>query len=669
MTIETTTSSSKTKRIILFILLSLFLLIILWLGLKTWRIYQAGQALLDRKGEIETLMADGLTHIEPDKAESLVFDTRENIQTLKKETAVFMPLTPYLGWVPKVGSTLVIAPSLMTMADSGIDTAAYAVRGLKPALAIVQNDTASIADADRSTLSELSGVLVEAVPDLAAANEKLAEVAAARAEITNTEELPWQLQTLLALSDEWLPFAQDGLTLTAVLPEILGENGPRTYLIIAQNKDEMRPTGGFISGAGTLIVENGDIASLEMVDAYHIDNWREKPYDFPPQPLYDYMGLDLFLFRDSNFWPDFPTTAEKAMDLYSYGQDQPPLDGVIAIDQEFIRLLVEATGPIHIQESNVTINPHNTIKIIQDAWAERETDDNTEWITNRKAFIGIFAAAIIEYIGSDFAAVDSMTLAQNIKTAVAGKHLQIYMRDPNAQATLDQINWDGRLENPPAQDFLAIVDTNMGFNKANLQIEREINYHITLNDAGTGEAQLDVTYTHTGQEPVPDCIQYEFEVYTDGGQYLDLSEKCYWNYLRIYVPEGSRLISASEHHVPGEAMRSGQPVNSVPVPFSEQTGFTTFDNFLMVPYGQSVSSMYHYQLPKMIASDEYGTNQYQLTIRKQAGSVPESASISVTLPNGAKLIEANPKPSAINGEMILFDIILDTDKIMTLTYQ
>ncbi|NHZ72645.1 MAG: hypothetical protein GWP17_06145, partial [Aquificales bacterium] len=73
--------------------------------------------------------------------------------------------------------------------------------------------------------------------------------------------------------------------------------------------------------------------------------------------------------------------------------------------------------------------------------------------------------------------------------------------------------------------------------------------------------------------------------------------------------------------------------------------------------------------PKMIASDEYGTNQYQLTIRKQAGSVPESASISVTLPNGAKLIEANPKPSAINGEMILFDIILDTDKIMTLTYQ
>ena len=671
MTIETTSSSSKTKRIILLILLGSVLLATLWLGLKTWRIYQAGQALLDRKAEIETLIADGLTNIDPDKAESLVLDTRQNIRTLKEETAVFMPLTPYLGWVPKAGSTLVIAPSLMTMAESGVDAAAYAVRGLKPALTILQNDSASNADANAgsSMLSQLSGVLINASPDLAAANEKLAEVAAARANITHTDDLPWQIQTLLALGDEWLPFAQDGLTLTAVLPEMLGENGPRTYLIIAQNEDELRPTGGFISGAGTLVVENGDITSLEMVDAYHIDNWREKPYDFPPQPFYDYMGFDLFLFRDSNFWPDFPTTAEKAMDLYSYGQELPPLNGVIAIDQEFIRLLVEATGPIHIQESSVTINPQNIIETLQNAWAERETDDNAEWISNRKAFIGVFATAMIDHIENDFAAVDPMTLAQNMNTAVAGKHLQIYLRDPGTQATLDRIGWDGRLENPHAQDFLAIVDTNMGFNKTNLYIDRTINYHVTLDDEGTGEAQLDITYTHTGQGPAQDCIQYEFDVYVDGGQYLDLAEKCYWNYLRVYVPEGSHLISASEHHVPGEAMRSGQSVNSIPVPFSEQAGFTTFDNFLMVPYGQSVSSMYHYKLPKIIVSDENGANQYQLTIRKQAGAVPESASISVTLPDGAKFIEANPKPSAVDGENILFDIILNADKTITLTYQ
>ena len=59
--------------------------------------------------------------------------------------------------------------------------------------------------------------------------------------------------------------------LTAVLPEILGENGPRTYLLIAQNENELRPTGGFISGSGTLVVENGAIQSIEMIDANNVD--------------------------------------------------------------------------------------------------------------------------------------------------------------------------------------------------------------------------------------------------------------------------------------------------------------------------------------------------------------------------------------------------------------
>lgn len=664
MTIETTAKPSKTKRIILLILLGFLLLILLWLGLKTWRIYQTGQALLARKAEVETLMADGFLSIEPDKAESLILDTRENIQTLKQETAVFMPLTPYLGWVPKIGSTLVIAPELVTMADSGIDTAAYAVRGLKPALAILQDDTNS----DKSMIGQLSGVLVDAVPDLVAANEKLAEVASARALITNEKELPYRVQSLFALADEWLPFAQDALTVTAVLPEMLGENGSRTYLIMAQNEDELRPTGGYISGAGTMVVNNGEIASLEMVDAFQIDNWREKPYDFPPQPLYDYMGFDLFLFRDSNFWPDFPTSAEKAMDLYSYGQDLPPLDGVIAIDQEFLRLLVEATGAITIPESNVTITPKNTIETLQNAWGERSTDD-TKWVGNRKAFIGIFASTIIDYIQSNFSEIDPLAFAQNMNRAVTEKHLQIYMRNPNANTILDQINWNGRLENPNAQDFLAVIDTNMGFNKVNLHIDRTIDYHITLNGEGSGKVSLAITYTHTSKGPAPECSHYNFDVYAEGGSYLDLAENCYWNYQRVYVPEGSQLISASDHPVPAEFMRSGQPINTVTNSFTEQAGLTTFDNFLVVPYGQSLVSEYVYSLPIVTISNENNINQYQLTLHKQASTTPESASISITLPKGVQFLDASLEPSIIEGQTILFDIILDADKTITLTYQ
>jgi len=664
MTIETT-SSSKTKRVIFLILLGLLLLIIFWLGLKTWRLYQVGQSLLARQAEVETLIADGLTNIDPDKADSLVMETRHDIKTLKEETAVFMPITPYLGWIPKIGSTLVNAPSLIRMADSGIDGAAYAVRGLKPALAIMQNDDSS----EASMISQLSNILVDAGPDLTAANEKLAEVATARAEITNVDELPWRLKTLFALSDEWLPFAQDSLALTAVLPEILGENGAQTYLLIAQNEDELRPTGGFISSAGTLVVENGEILSLDMINANRVDNWLEKPYDSPPKPFNDYMGFDLFLFRDSNFWPDFPTTAEKAMDLYSYGQDQPALDGMIAIDQKFLQILLETTGPIYIQENDQTITPQNSINMLQDAWIIRDTASNSESISDRKAFIGIFALAIVDYIENNFSAIDPVALAQGMKTALESKHLQIYFRDEKAAAILNENNWNGRLANPTTQDFLAVVDTNMGFNKVNIYIERTIDYQIALNNESKGKAQLDITYNHTGQGTIDECIHYSFEAYQSGGKYLDMAENCYWSYLRVYVPMGSQLITGAEHHVPGNALRMGESINSVTGILNEQPGLTTWDNFLMIPYGQSVSSSYQYLLPQVTTMIDNDVKQYQLTIRKQAGTGSDSANISVILPTDAELIDANPKPSKIDGENIFFDIILDTDKIISVTYQ
>ena len=39
--------------------------------------------------------------------------------------------------------------------------------------------------------------------------------------------------------------------LLQLAPVVLGLNGPRTYLILVQNEDELRATGGYITAAGT----------------------------------------------------------------------------------------------------------------------------------------------------------------------------------------------------------------------------------------------------------------------------------------------------------------------------------------------------------------------------------------------------------------------------------
>jgi hypothetical protein len=148
-----------------------------------------------------------------------------------------------------------------------------------------------------------------------------------------------------------------------------------------------------------------------------------------------------------------------------------------------------------------------------------------------------------------------------------------------------------------------------------------------------------------------------------------MAENCYLSYLRVYVPEGSQLISGSEYHVPSEATQKGEPINSITGVVNEQPGLTTWDNFLMIPYGGNASASYQYLLPKVTTLIDNGINQYQLTVRKQAGTDSDPATITVTLPAGTTFVNANPQPTRIDGETLFFDIILDTDKIITVSYQ
>jgi hypothetical protein len=607
-------------------------------------------------------MSSGVTNVSPDTAEALVLGVRRDILTLKSEVQLFMPLAPHLGWLPKVGPTVVAAPHLLAMADAGSEAAAYALRGLKPALSALKEDTSS-----DSKITSLVSAVETAGPDLLQASLALDRVAVARANLGEIEALPWRIRSLLTQADQWLPLARDGLKLAQVLPEIMGSAGPRRYLLIAQNEDELRPTGGFITGAGLLAVENGRIMALSFEDANHIDNWTEKPYDMPPQPLYNLMLSELFLFRDANFWPDFPTSAEKAMELYSYGQDAPAPDGVIAIDQRFVQMLVEVIGPVEIPDTTVTINSRNVIDTMRDAWQIQQGQAVREWIRDRKSFLGAFAGAIRHKFEADFAAIDPIFLGQTMYEAAATKHLQIYLRDPAAAAVLDDLNWDGQLEYSPGQDLLMVVDTNVGFNKVNSLIERNIIYRVTLARDGSGQADLDLHYQHNGVDTGKPC--YQSVAYDNDLTYAELADNCYWNYLRVYAPTGSALITATQHFAPGEVFLSGREWDLPPVIVEDPSGLATFANFFLLPWAQGLDTSYTYQLPEVVKRSEEGVNHYYLRVYKQAGTRPQPLQIIISLPEDAHFLSAAPAPTAVGENVVTWATDQNTDLLFTITYR
>lgn len=656
----TATSRQINPARLLFLGAALFF--VLWLGLKGWAIGRAALSLQARQNKVETLLAGGLAQINPDDAETLVLGVRHDIVALKRETAVFMPLMPYLKWVPKLGPTLAAAPALMEMADAGTETAVYALRGFQPALPLLQQGKSPM-----ELLPELLAIIHDAQPELAAMSQSMDKLAAARAGLGDISDLPFRLRTLLEQADTWLPLAQDGLKLAPVLPEIMGSNGPRSYLILAQNEDELRPTGGFISGAGLLTVENGRIVDLAFQDGYFIDNWQGKPYDFPPQPLYDFMGLELFLFRDANFWPDLPTSAEKAMALYSYGQDAPMPDGVIAVDQRFLQQLVEVVGSITITDLDLMVNSQNTIEVLQSAWAIREGQELGEWIINRKSFIGLFASALLAKLQSSN--VDSLFLVQNSYAALQSKDLQVYVRDPATAVILQQLGWDGRLPQNPTHDFLMVVDSNLGYSKANILVERQLTYQVRVLENSAVEAELTAVYQHNGQDNGDACLQdiiYDLETAVS---YQNLVNKCYWNYLRLYSPNGSQLFNASSHTVPAETMVASQGWHGQAQTVPDLAGLTTFATSFMLPVGQQLTSHFTYQLPAGMVHPTPEGQKYELHIYKQAGARPEPMQIVVQLPEGAKLIKAQPAPVSADNNIVIFEFDLVSDTAVSVIFK
>jgi hypothetical protein len=657
----------RAGQIALLLFLTGILLLLGWLSWKAWTVYRSANSLIARQAEIEELMDGGWQAIDPQAAEALVMGIRSDVTTLEQNIAFLTPILPYLSPLPKIGPLADAAPYLLEMADAGTEAAAYGFRALKPALEELQT-----AESDESMLPALLAAIADGRSDLAKTSLALDRLAEARAQISDVESLPWRVRTLLEKGDEWLPIGQDFSRIALVLPELAGFNGPRRYLLLAQNEDELRPTGGFISGAGYLEVDDGQIVDLEFGDANLVDAWEvagksfgklTKPYDTPPEPLQEFMLLDLFLFRDANFWPDFAISGQKAMDLYAYGRDVPPLDGAIGIDQQFLKSLLNGLGPVSLPETGEQINSQNIISSLQEAWTLQDG------VFERKAFLGLFAAAIQNRIQNGFNDIDPLYLANQLFYSLEQKDLQIYSRDPETAAILAANNWDGRLHQTDNGDVLMIVDTNMSYNKANSLIDRSATYDVQLASDGDVEAQLTVNHTHHGEPSDEICWQGVTDEYQNQESYKALIDKCYWNYMRIYVPEGSVLLEGPQHLIPGETWFGDYDIQRESETLSEIPGFTTFDSWMLLPRGEEISSQFRYTLPGSVVREAGESYEYSLDILKQAGTRAQHVQVSVTIPAGKTILSASPTPAAVEGDTTIFALELDSDQTISLTYQ
>ncbi|MBI2439497.1 MAG: DUF4012 domain-containing protein [Candidatus Moranbacteria bacterium] len=476
----------------------------------------------------------------------------------------------------------------------------------------------------------IDGSLGKTITALEQGNEALARV--------RVDDIPTDKQQMFLLAREQLPLV---MTLAkkienneTLLEELLGGNGPRKYLFLLQNNHELRATGGFIGSYGLLDVNDGVVRKF-FVDGIFNPDGQLKENIVPPQPIQKISAA--WSLHDSNWFPDFPTSAEKAIFFYEK-TGGPTVDGVIALTPTVMQKLFAVVGPITLPQYGITVDAENFIPVIQE---QVEVKYNREENKPKKVLADL-SVALLEKV---FASQDKKTLLRVTQALVEGlneKHLLLYARHEKTQALIDAAGWSGRVLDTP-RDYLSVVHTNINGYKTDGVIDEVIRHRADIEDDGSIIDTVTITRTHRG-----------------GRTAYDWWNKVNADYLRVYVPEGSILLSAQgttwefpEPPLDYEALsfRRDQDVEREEKSMtlekksgtrvSKDAGKTVFGAWVYVSPQESVTVEYRYRLPFSLRKEKIendAADTYSVLYQKQSGSFGSKLFSSVVFPKEWQVI-------------------------------
>ena len=618
----------------------LLLVLLLFLGGKSWQILSLARAVQADAREMQSLSTNpGELSLESiAEVDLLLEQARDDVIQLDKTARPWLWVGDLLAWVPVYGSDLRSADHLLDLATGVVIAADETFDGLQPLIDVWQ---------DEETFLSPSGILTileDAQLSLTEAQLAVDRAKNARAKI-DADRLSPQTSQLLEKLDSYMPILENGILAAKSAPRVLGgqEYGPQTYLVLLQNEDEIRATGGYITSVGIVSVDNAKVSSVSVVDAYDVDD-PEKTAHTPPWQLSKYMRTGFWYIRDANWSPDFPTTADWVERMYVYHKSHA-VDGVIAIDQEAIRILLKAIGPVEIAGTSQSISADDIIQYMRDAKSSAvDATPSNSYEQHRKDFLQPLASALLEKLEDP--ALSITDLAKAVIDALDSRHILIQLDDPDVSAILSNRGWNGAVK-PDLGDFLMVVDSNLGFNKANAVVEEAIRYEIDLTDFENPVGRLSITHTNSALGD-PGCNHMAYYNLSD---YSELINRCYWDYLRVYTIEETELLGANPHQVPGEWMLRG---DSIPAQVDDLSNnyimperipdVRVFGTLFVVPKGETLVTRFDFRLPSsiMTKSDE-GFLVYGLKVQKQPGTKAHTLELTAKLPVGFELVEANPE--------------------------
>lgn len=304
---------------------------------------------------------------------------------------------------------------------------------------------------------ELEKLIVDIRADVAASKRSLQEV--------ELDNLPKRIHPSVKEAIRTAARAQ-GLLADAeagfrILPGVLGADGERKYLVGFQNSAEQRGTGGAMLQFQEITMEGGRLQLSEASSVYKDVDRNRTPIDIPlPDDAWHVAGIeDAQRFGNANWSPDWPSSAQLTL---SYGKATPAdrpfpdFDGVILVDPVAVQKLIPGTGPFTTQSNNRISSGRVVHFLLYKGYASYPIAARRRVVLNQ---------VVDEFVERLLDPSRPTELVSGMGTALAQKHMQIWMRAPEEQKFVKRMDWDGAIERARGDDYLFVVEQNVGGNK------------------------------------------------------------------------------------------------------------------------------------------------------------------------------------------------------------
>jgi len=494
-------------------------------------------------------------------------------------------------------------------------------------------------------LNDFSTELEQALPYLQELSDIMRDINVVDVQslpLANAPAIAEQVSVLKNRIDLIVAGTKEIIDTTNIAVDFLGHKTDTRYLLIFQNNAEMRASGGFIGSYAVVDFRRGEIKNIDVPagGSYDLQGGLHERIS-APQPLH--LINSLWEFQDANWWPDWPTSAKKIQWFFENGWGSS-VDGVIAIDPTFVENFLDVIGGITMDDAGTqVVDGTNFYEIAQNR-------ENLSDPDKPKTIIKELVEKIATQLPKKITADNFSNIIQVVAANLSQKHILFYLNDETQQNFISANGWDGSIQDTNG-DYLSVINTNIAGAKTDRKIRQTIHHEASVMPDGGIIDTVTIKREHTAGK---------------GEAYAGVRNV---NYLRVYVPEGSELLTATGFSEPDAIYFDEPAVGASDDPelalvekntsIDEISGVriynefnkTVFANWTQVDPGQTINIVLKYKLPFKINSFKQdvsfwqnlvGQNDdlssYSLLLQKQPGSVSSNFISDLSLPKNMKII-------------------------------